>query len=86
MVAVVIALIVAALVVASIGIYVVVLASLVSLGILLWGVVIAYGASFMALYSILGEANLGWAILGAMGLGTVLVSLLVKTVKRWTAD
>jgi hypothetical protein len=51
MVAVAIALIVAALVVTAIGAYVVVLASLVgvSLGIVLWGVVIAYGASFIDL-------------------------------------
>ncbi len=84
MVAVAIALIVATLVVADIGAYVVVLASLVSLGVVLAGVVVAYEASFMVLYSILGKPT--WAILGSMGLGAVPVSLLVKTVKHWAAD
>lgn len=51
------------------------------LGIAIWSAITIYGLSFLGLYFILGEANTGWAIFGAMGLGTALLSLAIHRIK-----
>ncbi len=44
-------------------------------------VLAAYTLSFLGLYFILGSSYIGWAIFGAMGLGSVIVSRAVRFAK-----
>lgn len=62
------------------------LLSLIALGLAIWAVIAMYGLSFLGLYFILGEANIGWAIFGAMGLGTLMLSAMVRRVKQAPAS
>lgn len=55
------------------------LLSLIALGLAVWAVIAMYGLSFLSLYFILGEQQIGWATFGAMLLGIV----LLKTTVRW---
>jgi len=55
------------------------LLSLVAIGLAIWAVIAMYGLSFLGLYFILGPEQIGWAIFGAMLIGTV----LLKTTVRW---
>lgn len=52
------------------------------LGIAIWSAITIYRLSFLGLYFILGEANTGWAIFGAMGLGTFLLSLAAQRIRN----
>jgi len=58
------------------------LLSLITIGLAIWAVIAMYGLSFLGLYFILGEANIGWAIFGAMLLGTALLKTSVHHLKR----
>lgn len=49
-----------------------------SLGLLVTAAV--YGFTFLSLYFIFGEADIGWAIFGAMFLGTVMVKKLAQSI------
>ena len=60
-------------------------AALLSLLALALGLVITaavYGASFLGFYYVFGEANTGWAIFAAMLLGSVILSIIAKSVKQ----
>ncbi|MEY8689771.1 MAG: hypothetical protein AB9M53_07835 [Leptothrix sp. (in: b-proteobacteria)] len=58
------------------------LLSLITIGLAIWAVIAMYGLSFLGLYFILSEANIGWAIFGARLLGTALLKTSVRHLKR----
>lgn len=58
------------------------LLTLVAIGLAIWAVIAMYGLSFLGLYFILGPEQIGWAIFGAMGLGTVLLKTTVRHLKQ----
>lgn len=47
--------------------------------------VVVYGLTFLGLFLILGPANAGWAILGAMFLGTILSKAAMQSLARHAA-
>ena len=59
--------------------------ALLSLLALVLGLVVmaaVYGFSFLGFYYLFGEANTGWAIFAAMLLGSVILSIIAKSVKQ----
>lgn len=60
------------------------LMSLIAIGLAIWAVIAMYGLSFLGLYFILGPEQIGWAIFGAMGLGTVLLKTTTRRLKHHT--
>ena len=56
--------------------------SLITIGLVVWTVIAVYGLSFLGLYFILGGQQIGWAIFGAMLLGTNLTINLNKICRR----
>lgn len=53
--------------------------SLLAFSIGLFVTAAVYGSTFLGLFFIFGEANIGWAILGAMFLGTVMVKRFAQS-------
>ncbi|MBK6851953.1 MAG: hypothetical protein IPG93_10105 [Burkholderiales bacterium] len=80
--AVLLALVAGALWIVFLALQFVALLSLIALGLAIWAVIAMYGRSFLGLYFILGESQIGWAIFGAMLLGTVLLKTSVRHLKR----
>lgn len=62
------------------GIQLIALSFIVTIGLAIAAIFVIYGLCFLGLYFILGEANTGWAIFGAMGLGTMLLSIIRKQI------
>ncbi len=62
------------------GIQLIALSFIFTIGLAIAAIFIIYSLCFLGLYFILGEANTGWAIFGAMGLGTMLLSIIRKQI------
>lgn len=61
-------------------------AALLSLLALALGLVMTaavYGFSFLGFYYLFGEPNTGWAIFAAIFLGSVILSVIAKSIKQW---
>lgn len=60
------------------GIQLIAFGALLTIGLALMVIAAIYGFCFLGLFFILGETNTGWAIFGAMGLGTGVLAVIKK--------